>query len=309
MIIDTFIYFNEKELLELRINLLHDYVDKFIIFEGNMTFSGIPKPFTCEDTLRELGFKMNKIEVVKVYLPPNEVVVKLEEFDHHLMNRSLYTSDTHPNTWYRERVQKDSLTSVLEDYGDEDVFIVTNCDEIINPRYIKYFSEMVLKNKHILIKLPLVQLEGRADMRAYDRATGQPVMFDKIAFMCTKEHLTKAPPSNLQFQINSPYTTCYITQDDKRIEDCGWHFSWMGSSEKKLEKLRSYSHYADEIPFLLTPKLNSDDMRKYMENYEAKEFGLNPWGDTRYILKKYPESNLPQIIFDLPRVKKHLLPD
>ena len=33
MIIDSFPYFNEKELLELRINLLHDYVDEFIFLD------------------------------------------------------------------------------------------------------------------------------------------------------------------------------------------------------------------------------------------------------------------------------------
>ena len=40
MIIDSFLYFNEKELLELRINLLYDYVDKFIIFDANRTHTG-----------------------------------------------------------------------------------------------------------------------------------------------------------------------------------------------------------------------------------------------------------------------------
>ena len=37
-IVDCFPYFNEKELLELRINLLYDHVDKFIISETGSFF-------------------------------------------------------------------------------------------------------------------------------------------------------------------------------------------------------------------------------------------------------------------------------
>ena len=42
-IFDCFIFNHEVELLEIRLNILNDYVDKFIITEGDMTFSGLPK--------------------------------------------------------------------------------------------------------------------------------------------------------------------------------------------------------------------------------------------------------------------------
>ena len=69
MIIDCFPYFKEKELLELRINLLYDKVDRFIICEGNYTQSGIPKQYSCKKTLRELGINSDKIIVIEVNLP------------------------------------------------------------------------------------------------------------------------------------------------------------------------------------------------------------------------------------------------
>ena len=40
---DCFIFNHEVELLEIRFNILNDYVDKFIITEGDITFSGLPK--------------------------------------------------------------------------------------------------------------------------------------------------------------------------------------------------------------------------------------------------------------------------
>ena len=42
-IYDCFIFHNEIDLLELRLNILNDVVDKFIIIEGDTTFSGIKK--------------------------------------------------------------------------------------------------------------------------------------------------------------------------------------------------------------------------------------------------------------------------
>ena len=42
-IFDCFIFNHEIELLEIRLNILNDYVDKFVITEGDMTFSGFPK--------------------------------------------------------------------------------------------------------------------------------------------------------------------------------------------------------------------------------------------------------------------------
>ena len=42
-IFDCFIFNNEVELLELRLNILNDVVDKFVIVEGSSTFSGKKK--------------------------------------------------------------------------------------------------------------------------------------------------------------------------------------------------------------------------------------------------------------------------
>ena len=42
-VFDCFIFNNEIDLLEMRLNILDDVVDKFIIVEGNTTFSGNKK--------------------------------------------------------------------------------------------------------------------------------------------------------------------------------------------------------------------------------------------------------------------------
>ena len=43
MIYDAFYFFDELDLLEIRLNILNDYVDYFVISESNETFNGNKK--------------------------------------------------------------------------------------------------------------------------------------------------------------------------------------------------------------------------------------------------------------------------
>ena len=40
---DVFYFFNELDLLEIRLNILDDFVDEFILIEAAFTFGGEPK--------------------------------------------------------------------------------------------------------------------------------------------------------------------------------------------------------------------------------------------------------------------------
>ena len=88
MLFDCFLYFNEAELLELRVEILKDIVDGFIITDANRTFKGDEKPFTCLETILKLGLPEDKIQVLHVELPPPDIA---------------------PNPWVREYAQRDAL--------------------------------------------------------------------------------------------------------------------------------------------------------------------------------------------------------
>ena len=45
-IFDCFQYFNEEHILELRLNILNDFVDKFVIVESTVDHQGKPKNYT-----------------------------------------------------------------------------------------------------------------------------------------------------------------------------------------------------------------------------------------------------------------------
>jgi GT2 family glycosyltransferase len=48
-------------------------------------------------------------------------------------------------------------------------------------------------------------------------------------------------------------------------------------------------------------------MVKFLQEHKVEEGTVNPWGNTKCIMRKYPISELPSVIFELPRVKKFLL--
>src|SRR5258708_24991392 len=54
-IFDTFLFFNELELLDIRLHILNDNVDYFLLSEATKTFSGQPKPLYYEEN--RLAFK------------------------------------------------------------------------------------------------------------------------------------------------------------------------------------------------------------------------------------------------------------
>ena len=52
MLIDAFTYFNEKELVELRLKYLDSIVDYFVVIESNITFTGKEKKWNFPDVLK-----------------------------------------------------------------------------------------------------------------------------------------------------------------------------------------------------------------------------------------------------------------
>ena len=56
MLIDAFTYFNEEELVELRLKYLNSIVDYFIVIESNITFTGKEKKWNFPDILKNFVF-------------------------------------------------------------------------------------------------------------------------------------------------------------------------------------------------------------------------------------------------------------
>ena len=90
MIYDCFSFYNEFDLLELRLATLYDHVDAFIISEGTCTYSGKDKPFYYHEAKEKCGKYWDKVHYVEAQL------------DRSCGNRM------------RERLQKDALKQQLQ---------------------------------------------------------------------------------------------------------------------------------------------------------------------------------------------------
>ena len=269
-IIDCFVYYDEKELLELRIRLLEQYVDKFLIFEGDKHFCGLPKPFTCKKTLSELGLNSDKIEVVEVNLPSEEENLIYTDLDYFSYNQYI-TEEPHKGVatysyCLRERIQRDYFLNYKDEFYDDDVFIFSNCDEIIDPIHLHYVPNILRNRKELVLKIPLVRLQTRANLREYNKDTNSVVLDDKGMFMCMKHHFDCCSPTQIRNEFYLPFSVQYVVGSDfVRIEDMGWHFTRQGKCN---------------IPYTTS-------------SLEVRNFS---------------ESFLPKILFDLERVKTLLLP-
>jgi beta-1,4-mannosyl-glycoprotein beta-1,4-N-acetylglucosaminyltransferase len=299
-IVDCFPFFNEKELLELRINLLNDYVDEFIILDGNFTHSGNLKDYTCAKIIDELQIPKDKIKIINVDLSNNSCG-PATEYD------KFYTPDIKFGS--RERVQRDYIQKLLPDYNDNTVFIISDCDEIINPSNIKFISNIVNNNDNFIIKIPLIYLQGQANLRVYNRNTKQPYPWDCSMFFATKKQLQKESPTHIRanFKLKTPIT--YVTQNNNRLEDLGWHFSWMGNLDRVKTKAISYCHYGMSLDNYEYKNCFGEEMMNFFENHKNEPGMLPVSGLKDGILKEFPVENLPLKIFSLPRVKNFLLPN
>lgn len=107
---DAFLFFNELELLELRLRTLDDVVDVFVLVESPWTFSGKPKP---------LYFQENKSRFKK-WLP---------KIRHIVIDKFLETD----NAWKRDFQARDEMILGLYDAKPDDLIFQSDCDEIWRP--------------------------------------------------------------------------------------------------------------------------------------------------------------------------------
>lgn len=271
MKIDCFPYFNEKELLELRIKLLNDKVDRFIITEADHTHSGKPKQFNLLQTLRDIDVPLNKILYVPVLLPSVE---------------------KEPNHWVRERMQRDACAQYID---DNDIVFMGDCDEILNPKHVDYMFSIKKQHPNNILRTPMAYLCGRADLRAHDNF-GNPISWN-TPFIASGKQLKRHSPSKIREdhawrRHSLPDTDIYILENGEPV-NLGWHLTWMGNIDRLITKEDSYCH-SGEFSVSAT--------------YVAKEGSTDPLGRSDHVLKRYHDEDLNHIINANNKIREFLIP-
>ena len=305
-IVDCFPFFAPygEELLYLRVNLLKDYVDKFIIVESDKTHSGKPVERKFMEIARKQGLPIEKIIYVEHDIPDTEYL-QIRDVD----RKNAGVNQNKEASLYarvRERLQKDAVMQAMHEFKNDDVFIYGDADEIINPKNIQWVANIARANQNVIIKIPLVYLQGRADLRIHHQ-TGEPVVWSRAMFLSTKAQIMQHTVNNIRCG-HIPHKVMWPTQAGKVVQDMGWHFAWMGSEEQRQTKADSFAHAHDSFKFL--GEVGSYTKYKdFVSSNQLAEGNVAPDGNIDHILKRYPHENLPELIFDTPFVKDFLMPE
>lgn len=115
MLIDTFMFYNELDILELRFEVLDRYVDKFVLVESEVNHVG---------GIKELFFKNNKERYKKWLQKIIHIVVTAEE------------SPNDQNPWSREKYQRECILRGLDNIPNDATVMVSDVDEIPNMELI-----------------------------------------------------------------------------------------------------------------------------------------------------------------------------
>lgn len=210
-IFDSFIFFNELDLLEMRLNLLAPHVDRFVLVEATRSFQGQPKPLFFSDNRQRFAAFLDKIEHVVVDDFPENAT-----------------------TWDREHFQRDAILRGLGDCDDEDLVIVSDADEIPRPETIPRELEKgvvaLLKQRLFYYRLNLGCVEmsdmpWSAVLRRRD--LDSPATLRKRIVDVHSALLTGGDVGIKPFQI---------------VEGGGWHFSYLGSAKNAVAKIEAFSH-------------------------------------------------------------------
>lgn len=209
-IIDTFPFFNELTLLDLRLNILNDYVDEFVLVEATRSHQNKPKP---------LFYQQNKHMFDKFNHKIKHVII--DKFPDHTY-------------WSHETYQRDYIGRCLDHCNDEDIIFVSDLDEIWNPKSIIPLLKDI-KNDSIYRWQSLV-CYFYYNLIAWPHNWVQP-MFMKYSFLKELQRNGYAISVDIlrgQTQSNKQQISNIITEGLM-----GWHFSYM---EDPIYKLQNFLH-------------------------------------------------------------------
>ena len=139
-IYDCFMFFDEEMLLDLRLNILNKYVDKFVITEATYMHSGKPKKLIFD--INKFSKFKDKIIYNVIDKQPDNIEAINKNDDIHAKGRKLIH-----NSIKRENYQREMAKKFLEDAQDEDIIIINDIDEIPNLDKINFSN---IHNKIII---------------------------------------------------------------------------------------------------------------------------------------------------------------
>jgi len=233
-IYDCFTFFNELDLLEIRLKTLDKIVDKFVISEADKTHSGEKKDFIFEKNIKRFSKWRDKIIYIKVKMPEfsyfDKMLIWLEKKTHGKITRFI-GSNFRLGKWKLENFQREELTRGLNECKEEDIIMVSDIDEI--PK-----ANKVLEAIKLLKQIEKVGFK----QNLYNHFFNGYVTSDWIGTKAVRyNYLKNYLKGNTQLirLRNFHFILNKIGHKEKidLIKNAGWHFNNIGKKEEVLAKI------------------------------------------------------------------------
>jgi len=275
-------YFNEDLMYGLRLEILDKYVDKFVVAESKYTHSGQPKKLHFNIN-RYSKFK-DKIHYIVVDKEPEDLI-DLSNLEY---NQAQGTKRI--NSLKRIRQQYDVLKDGIEEANNDDLIILSDCDEIPN-----------LTN---LEDLPLNEILIFKQLLFYYKFN---LHHDSMTWHGSKACLKKNLSTfnwlrNIKNKKYKPWRLdTYFSKNKyiniKIVENGGWHFTNIKSPEDIVMKLLNFGEHNEfEVSNINTAKMSKliKDKRVYF-NHAADKSDRNKY-DYSHLLINIDEKLLPEYL-------------
>ena len=289
---DCFQFFDEEMLLDLRLNIMDKYVDKFVITEATYMHSGKPK---------KLSFDIGKFKNFKdkiIYIVVNEQpkdLLKINSYDDDDTKQKKMTD----NAKKREMYQINKATEGLKDASADDIILISDLDEIPNLENLNFEK---INKKIFFFKQKMYYYKLNLLYESFDWYGSKA---------CKKKHLSS--PENLRSSKNKSYSFWRLDVLFSKIKhnsvyfvnNGGWHFSNIKSPEDLEIKMLNFLHHVDYEQSGLT----LDDLKKLirekkvMYDHSIDKRG-NKWREGKK-LKKSQLKEMPEyVIKNISKYKK-----
>ena len=242
-------YFDEDVLLDLRLNYLNSYVDKFVIVESNYAHSGKKRNLNFDiDNFKK--FK-NKITYLVFDQEPSGIA-NFNNKDHIDITNSKYFL----NAAKRENSQRNYILEGLKDAEPDDMILISDLDEIPN---LEQNNLNEINNRLIFFKQKLFYYKFNLMLESFEWF-GTKACRKKL--LLSPQWLRNIKDKNYPFWRLDTIFSRTKYQDIYFVENGGWHFSYLKTAKNIEKKLTSYLHHRE---YDLKP-IGEDGIQKMINN-------------------------------------------
>jgi beta-1,4-mannosyl-glycoprotein beta-1,4-N-acetylglucosaminyltransferase len=214
-IVDTFIFYNELDLLFYRLSALYNHVDAFVLVEATLTHKGQPKSlYYAENKEKFKKFENKIIHIVVDDLIPDAT--------------HDYSKRQEDDVWKNENYQRNCIDRGIRqlNISNEDLIMISDLDEIPNMNTIYDLITAVRDTTQIAVAL-------EQDMYYYNLTSKQNVKWYLARVVSYMYYVS---------QTGSSSQMCRMTHSVGCIPNGGWHLSYFGDPAFIQNKLVNFAH-------------------------------------------------------------------